>query len=110
MLAAAAIIAVIYYKVIDSAAFNKPKHWLLTLLIVVSISGVCGYLIINGDFSTYKEDNPDSDIIVSTMDCVLVGVMNVIYSTIVYFVCSILIKGLSHNCRVIPTKRFNLFR
>ena len=42
MLVASVLTAVIFYKVIDSAALNKKRHWFLALVGAFVISGICG--------------------------------------------------------------------
>ncbi|MBO7598268.1 MAG: hypothetical protein J6T70_14610 [Bacteroidales bacterium] len=102
MFLASVLVAVVYYKIIDSVAFNKKRHWFFTMILVFVISGIAGYLLVNSGVSNYLDGNPDSSIEVPSEDMWLTGLMNAFYSVIMYFVCSILIKGRSHNCPVTP--------
>ena len=68
MIAASVVVAVVYYKVIDSVAFNKKRHWIFSLIVVFAISGVVSYLLIDSGVQNYLDADTANSIEVPVED------------------------------------------
>ena len=102
MLVIPVLVAVIFYKVIDSPVFNKKRHWLLCLLCVMALNWLLGYLFGANGFESFKAMTTDNDITIASGDFYVLGFVNALYAGIWFFVFSCWFKRFSINASNTP--------
>lgn len=96
------VLLTIYYYVINAASLSKWWHWLLLVVVIGVINLIIGYsTAYNGIWDVYEQQNLEPGYNVS-IDSLTFGLINALWSMVVAFVWSMIIKWGSSTCRRTP--------
>lgn len=101
MIIITALICLGYYLVLNHPRFNRWWSWLIVL-------GIVGFLnLMIGFYFPYRDlvyDNISEDIVdyITVSNCWSFGMANLILSISFFLIFSLIIKGLSSNCKLTP--------
>lgn len=94
------LILSIYYYVVNSVKLNKWYHWLVLVVILAGINFCIAYFCSYNDLSLlYEQQNKE---LPYSSEFVGFSLINVIWTLVVSFVFSMIIKWGSKNCRRTP--------
>ena len=96
------LVVLFFYKLFDNIRFNKRIHWLITLVITLSICFTWPFVKITNDLST---ESVASDLSFNSSDALGFAVTNVILMMILFVFSSIVFSRLSINNRFTPLKQ-----
>ena len=90
----------IYYYAVDSVKFSKWWHWLLLVVILSAINFGIAYIISYNDLSyLYEQQNKA---LPYASEFVGFSLINALWTIVVSFIWSMIIKWKSKNCRRTP--------
>lgn len=97
------VLLTIYYYVVNAASLSKWWHWLLLVVIIGVINLIIGYsTAYNGIWDVYEQQNIDNTGYNVGIDSLTFGLINALWSMVVGFVWSMIIKWGSSTCRRTP--------
>lgn len=97
------VLLTIYYYVVNAASLSKWWHWLLLVVIIGVINLIIGYsTAYNGIWDVYEQQNIDYTGYNVGIDSLTFGLINALWSMVVGFVWSMIIKWGSSTCRRTP--------
>lgn len=90
----------LYYYVVDSRSLNRWWHWLLLVFIICAINfGIAFGVSYNGILNVFGDAEVGFPLVGS---CLGVSFINVLWTAIISFVWSMIIKWGSRQCRRTP--------
>jgi hypothetical protein len=90
----------LYYYVVNSRRFNKWWHWLLLVVIICAINfGIAFGISYNGIYDIHGTDEVGYPLVAS---CIGFSFINVMWTALISFVWSMIIKWGSSQCRRTP--------
>lgn len=92
------VLLTLYYYVINSTRFSKGWHWLVLVIITCAINFIISYSISFHGLSSIFGDHVDG----LHVYCLSLSLINMIWSFLVSFIWSMIIKWKSSNCRRTP--------
>lgn len=99
-----AIVAfVLYYYVINHPRFNRWWSWLIMLGIVAISSNWRGAYVVYADIQL-GNIAPSLDTSIGWANCIYFGTYCMFLSVIIYFICTLLFRRWSRNCKHSPWK------
>ena len=94
------ILLSIYYYMVDSVKFNKWYHWVILVVILAAINFCIAYFTSFNELSfIYEQQNKA---LPYSSEFVGFSLINVLWTVLVSFVWSMMIKWGSKNCRRTP--------
>jgi uncharacterized membrane protein YuzA (DUF378 family) len=94
------IILAIYYYAVNSVKFAKWWHWLLIVVVLCAINFGIAYSVSYNELSyLYEQQNKT---LPYTMEFVSFSLVNALWTFVVSFIWSMIIKWGSKNCRRTP--------
>lgn len=95
------VILTIYYIVVNSRQFNRWWHWLLLVLIICIINfGIAFGVSYNGIIDVYQGTTETGYPLL--YDCVVFSFIDVLWTFVISFVWSLIIKWGSSQCKRTP--------
>lgn len=96
-----AIVFVLFYYVINSPRFNRWWSWLIALAVVGISAYVWGFQVVNVDVLS-QSIAPSLISKIGSLNAVMFGMYNSMFSILVFFVLSLLLRHWSKNCKHSP--------
>ena len=93
------VVAAIFYYLINRPNFNRWYHWLTMLMIAASVNGLVGYYL---PYLDVDANRIAADLTIDAGNCMGFGLVNGLYSAIVFFLASLVLKIWSRNCSSTP--------
>lgn len=93
----------VYYYVVNAASLSKWWHWLLLVVVIGVINLIIGYsTAFNGIWDVYEQQNVEDVGYSLGIDSWTFGLINMLWSMVVSFAWSMIIKWGSSTCRRTP--------
>ena len=90
------ILALLYYKIIDSIRFSKWYHWLIMFFIAILLAPAVDIIYPNG---VSAEDGIDY-----TTELQNFAIINIAVTAVMFIIASFSLCGFSINCKYVPVK------